>query len=151
MKRAAQGLLVAALLIAAIRLAGAQPGQPDPAAAKPPVPATLGEPFKLVLHQAAVFAPEGLELRFEEVLEDSRCPPGMVCVWAGRVRIRVSLQKSGSTIGGAELSTMDTAQEKVPTVEGYTLTLAGVDPAAKSGGGLGQSEYVVTLRVARSG
>ena len=150
MRRAAQGLLVAALLIAAIRLAGAQPGQPDPVA-KPPVPATLGEPFKLALHQAAVFASEGLELRFEEVLEDSRCPPGMVCVWAGRVRIRVSLQKSGSAIGEAELSTMDTAQDKVTTVGGYLLNLAGVDPAAKSGGGLGQSEYVVTLRVARSG
>ena len=92
MRRAGQGLLVAALLVAAIRLAGAQTpsGQPD-AVAQTPVQATLGEPFKLVLHQAAVFASEGLELRFEEVLEDSRCPPGMVCVWAGRVRVRVSL------------------------------------------------------------
>lgn len=40
---------------------------------------------------------EGYDLKFIEVLEDSRCPKGVNCVWAGRVRIKISyLNNKGS-------------------------------------------------------
>ena len=33
---------------------------------------------------------------FERVVEDSRCPKGTTCVWAGRARVAISLRKSPS-------------------------------------------------------
>ena len=42
---------------------------------------------------ASVEAAPGVLLRFEEV-EDSRCPPGVRCVWAGRLSCRFSLTRA---------------------------------------------------------
>lgn len=47
---------------------------------------------------ASAQAAPGVVLRFEEV-EDSRCPPGVRCVWAGKLACRFSLSRSGD--GGA--------------------------------------------------
>ncbi|MFC7356260.1 hypothetical protein ACFQO1_01060 [Jejudonia soesokkakensis] len=33
---------------------------------------------------------EGYKITFIEVIEDSRCPEGVNCVWAGRVHIKIS-------------------------------------------------------------
>lgn len=41
---------------------------------------------------------EGLRVRPLEVLEDSRCPQNARCVWAGRVRLRVSIEGAGEHV-----------------------------------------------------
>jgi len=38
---------------------------------------------------------DGLRVRPLEVLEDSRCPQNARCVWAGRLRVRVSVEGVG--------------------------------------------------------
>ncbi|WP_312547835.1 hypothetical protein [Massilia sp.] len=43
----------------------------------------------------SVEAAPGVLLRFEEV-EDSRCPPGVHCVWAGRLSCRFSLTRANA-------------------------------------------------------
>jgi hypothetical protein len=58
-----------------------------------------------------------------EILEDSRCPVDVQCVWAGRVRLRV--QVSGAP---AELTLGETAN-----VAGTQLTLVRVEPQKRSG------------------
>jgi hypothetical protein len=37
---------------------------------------------------------ENHNIKFIEVLEDSRCPDGVSCIWAGRVRIKVSYENN---------------------------------------------------------
>ncbi len=58
-----------------------------------------GEPFWLELDQTAVLATDMLDengmpldasLTFNKVIEDSRCPAEVTCVWAGRARIEVA-------------------------------------------------------------
>jgi len=61
------------------------------------VKAQLGKEFSLSLGQTAVISGENLEITFEEVLEDSRCPKGVVCIWAGRVRCLVQITKNDSS------------------------------------------------------
>ena len=39
---------------------------------------------------------DGIGVRPLEVLEDSRCPASVQCVWAGRVRIRAEVSGAGS-------------------------------------------------------
>lgn len=62
------------------------------ACAAPPGPSARA--FTLAPGGSVQAAP-GVTLRFDEV-EDSRCPPGVRCVWAGRLDCRFSLTRSGA-------------------------------------------------------
>jgi hypothetical protein len=46
---------------------------------------SLDEQFSLYVGQTAEISGEQLEITFEDVLEDSRCPTGAMCIWTGRV------------------------------------------------------------------
>ncbi|MGB3543376.1 hypothetical protein [Rubrivirga sp.] len=48
-----------------------------------------GIPFGLEVGEVALA--DGHEVRFLEVVEDSRCPDGAECVWAGKARVRVAV------------------------------------------------------------
>lgn len=54
---------------------------------------TLGEPFDLEVGNVAVLRDQQLSIRFLSVLEDSRCPTDslILCIWAGRVRLRLAV------------------------------------------------------------
>jgi len=54
------------------------------ACAKPArIQANPGQEFTLYVGQTATVAGENLEIRFAEVISDSRCPQGVTCIWAG--------------------------------------------------------------------
>ena len=57
----------------------------------------LGEEFSLKIGESAVISGEDLEIMFLEVLEDSRCPKNVECVWAGRARSLVEVKTNDST------------------------------------------------------
>src|SRR5262245_3921286 len=42
-----------------------------------------GQEFELSINQEAVVEGESLAVAFEAVLEDSRCPEGVDCIWSG--------------------------------------------------------------------
>jgi len=56
----------------------------------------LDEEFYLSVGQCAFITGEDLEVRFNEVIEDSRCPRGVICIWEGRVSCVIELAKKGS-------------------------------------------------------
>jgi len=45
----------------------------------------LGEEFSLHIGQNASIDGDQLRIKFQEVVEDSRCPTGVTCIWEGRV------------------------------------------------------------------
>jgi hypothetical protein len=55
-----------------------------------------------------------------EVVEDSRCPPDVTCVWAGRIRVRVAVSGAGEPV--MELN------QPVNVAGGQRLTLVGAAP-----------------------
>ena len=57
-------------------------------------------------------------LRFDRVVSDSRCPAGVQCVWAGEVRIAMSLVSPGDT-SAFELAGRDNRA----TVHGFEIEL----------------------------
>jgi len=61
------------------------------------VQADLGEEFSLSIGQSAVIAGEDLSIRFEEVVEDSRCPKGVQCVWEGRAVSTLEMTETGTS------------------------------------------------------
>ena len=83
---------------------------------------------------------DGLTVRPLAVIEDSRCPASVQCVWAGRVRI--SAEVSGE--GTREL----TLGEPV-AASGGTLTLVDVRPGKRTPEAIPQREYQFTFRFQR--
>lgn len=62
------------------------------------VSARLERNFELYEGQSAAIGSEGIVVRFDGVLEDSRCPEDVLCGTAGNARIRVSAyQVSGGS------------------------------------------------------
>lgn len=53
----------------------------------------IGEPFVLRVGQSVVLGERQTTLRLGSVLEDSRCPTDslILCVWAGRVRLHMTI------------------------------------------------------------
>jgi hypothetical protein len=70
----------------------------------------------------------GPRVRPDRVLEDSRCPAGVQCVWAGRVVLRASLLE-GSSSRQVDL----TLGTPVP-IAGGTLSLIAVEPGRTADG-----------------
>ncbi|AFL80773.1 hypothetical protein Aeqsu_1280 [Aequorivita sublithincola DSM 14238] len=47
--------------------------------------------------QGEIVVIKGVSIKFLEVLEDSRCPTGVTCIWAGRARVKVEITSEGKT------------------------------------------------------
>ena len=60
-----------------------------------PVSINLNEEFYPSPGQKAVINSSGLEITFNRVLEDSRCPKGVECVWEGNGRVEISVNRQG--------------------------------------------------------
>jgi len=121
-------------ILAALALAACGPKSTPP---PPPPGPTAG------LGQAAEV--NGLRLRPLEVLEDSRCPARVQCVWAGQVRILVAV---GSPTGG-EISRHELTQGKPLIVHRGALTLAAVEPPKGTIGSMEREAYRLTFTYVR--
>lgn len=115
---------------------GASPAGPSPdaagtadAAPAPPAPGVpLGVDFRLSEGGTATVAGEGLTVTFSHVLTDSRCPRGVQCIWAGEVRIAVTLRQGG------DAATIDLGDTLPPVgYRAYLIRLVAVDPYPVSG------------------
>jgi len=58
---------------------------------------TLGREFTLAVGQSVAVAGENLQLKFVEVISDSRCPTGATCIWAGEASSLIEITDSAST------------------------------------------------------
>ena len=62
----------------------------------------LNEEFTLDFNKSATVKAGGdkIRIKFNKLVEESRCPPNTECVWAGEVAVRIQLDgESKSTIG----------------------------------------------------
>ncbi|HEY4488484.1 MAG TPA: hypothetical protein VJB97_03120 [Candidatus Paceibacterota bacterium] len=78
-----------------------------------------------------------------EVIEDSRCPIGVQCVWAGTVKVRVQL------ISGMGTSEQVFELNAPITTESEIVELIAVEPTPYAGVEISQSEYRFTFKVTK--
>ncbi len=85
---------------------------------------------------------DGLRVRPLAVVEDSRCPINVVCVWAGRIIVRTEVR-------GRELHrTLDMELGKPQAVAGGQLTLVAAEPGKTAGTATAASAYRFTFAFA---
>lgn len=85
-------------------------------------------------------------IKFLELLEDSRCPADVNCVWAGIARIKVQLRKNGKM---AEFELNTNQREKTAVFEGYSVGLESLVPRQTTTSKYSPSAYSATLTVSK--
>lgn len=83
----------------------------------------------------------GIKIVPQEVLEDSRCPIDVVCIQAGTVRVRSTLERNSAT-------TTEIFKLNEPlTTDTETITLTQVDPPSASGFTIKDTDYVFYFQI----
>ncbi len=107
-----------------------------PATATPIIPDTakLGTPFEIKFGRPVQIPAEGLEVRFEQIITDSRCPVsegniGVACATAGQISIRVSIRKGEQILAVTALDLQKlTPKDATAKISPYTLKFVEVRP-----------------------
>ena len=139
-----QVAIVAIQLLAAVVGCAAQAGG-DPAA---PDQVTLGETFTLAAGAMAIVRGEELQVGFDRVLSDSRCPRGGQCIAEGEAVIQVWLSKPPRGRAMHELRTAPAADAEA-IYEDYRLRLVELAPYPQANRTVRPSDYRATLSVTR--
>ncbi len=127
------------LMVGAIGLSGCAPLVVEEA--------QLDEPFTLFVRQKAQVG--DLQIRFIGVPEDSRCPVGVDCVWAGNAKIVLGVSLKGSTEETA-ITLNSTVDPQEALYAGYRIRFVSLKPTPLSGRAINPAEYRVTLIVSRA-
>jgi len=132
---------VVAAVFAALALLGG-------VAASPPREAALGEAFRLRVGESARVESEALEVGFQDVAADSRCPKGEQCIREGEAIVRVWLQKGDQAREALELRTSP-KEARAAGARGFEVRLLSLDPYPVTGRTLEPGQYVATLELGR--
>lgn len=109
----------------------------------------LNEEFTLAPGQTASVNGTNVQLTFDRVSEDSRCPTDVNCIWEGDavVVLRVKVEAEETT---REVHTQGAEpRSRTAPVGDYVVTLVRLEPAPRSTGRIEASAYRATLRVGR--
>jgi len=129
------------------------PALPTTSQAKEPAPksARLGQNVDIRLGETVTVVGEPLTVKFEQVVEDSRCPANATCIWAGRTVIQVALRNDKSDRSTLNLPAGPDAAGEEATGEGvfrkYRIRLVRLLPAPVDGSRISPDRYVATVNV----
>ena len=101
---------------------------------------------KVQIHKQKRFAKSNLTVKFVSLIEDSRCPEGANCVWAGNAKIKIEVGKSGKK-ETFEVNT--TLGPKGATYNGYAIELVSLVPVPRENIRINRNGYVATFAVSR--
>lgn len=86
-----------------------------------------------------------IRITFDKVLEDSRCPEGVTCVWEGNAKIRLSLLLERDILSVGALNSNRKIDPDSLVFAGYTIRIKSLDPYPIDGVAIDSSDYRVTL------
>lgn len=90
-----------------------------------------------------------VQVGFDGVSADSRCPKGVQCVWAGDATVRVWIRRGTGPKEHADLHTAAAAQQSLHSL-GQQLSLLRLAPYPIAGKAIAAGDYVATLTLAPS-
>lgn len=109
--------------------------------------AALDQEFEIKLGQQVSIKREGLKISFSNVTEDSRCPTGVDCIWAGNGKVVLKLSKVRKRTAWMTLNTgVDPKQDDYRE---YDIKLVNLNPYPKKDSKIKKRDYVATLVVSR--
>jgi hypothetical protein len=109
----------------------------------------LGSSFDLRFGERSTLAGESLTLTFVDVLEESRCPAGVQCIWEGNARVGVKAEKPPSRPATLALNTSG-RYDREATYQGYRVQLLTLLPHPAHGQTLQATDYCANLKIVRA-
>ncbi|MFA5401083.1 MAG: hypothetical protein WC169_08590 [Dehalococcoidia bacterium] len=110
------------------------------------IQASLDKEFSLSIGQTAEIKSEGITLQFEGIQEDSRCPEGATCFWAGRVIGTLLITDNGLTSRIMLTEPRPTDQPDANTYKQYRFA-SQVQPYPELGKQISKDDYRLFLTV----
>jgi hypothetical protein len=100
-----------------------------------------------VLINKEVTTKDGLRIAFVDLIEDSRCPKDVDCVWAGNARIKVRISPATGSAESYVLNT--TTSPRSIVIDGYEIKFTALTPEPASNIRIRKDGYTATFVVTR--
>ena len=133
-------ILLGILVVLALGVAGCGKSNPNE------IQVTANTTFDLAVGKTAIVKGESISIKFDSVTEDSRCPTGVTCIWAGQAKCNMSIIQNGVTTavvltqsGGSE-GTMQGFAGK------YQVSFL-LNPYPKAGSQINPQDYVLSMKL----
>lgn len=107
---------------------------------------SLGQNFELGYGEQATIESENLTITFTKILEDSRCPTGVQCIWAGNARIKLKLEQPSAGAAFIELNTSERYESRSAYLT-YTIELLQLMPYPDASQPMEASAYCAVITV----
>jgi len=101
--------------------------------------------LKLKIGEEQRLKNEGLRIRFVSVVEDSRCPKNVNCVWAGNGKVLLNIADRRKKSRSVELNT--NLEPRAVTSSGYEIKLLELDPYPVVNETIQPDKYVAILAI----
>jgi hypothetical protein len=104
----------------------------------------LGQEASLIIGQRVLVVGEDLSIEFTDVVEDSRCPRNVTCVWQGQAvcAIRITLGKSVNDLSLIEPGLTD---DYTGVMFGDYIISFKLNPYPENTAGIAKEDYILTL------
>lgn len=110
--------------------------------------AGFDEKVALKIGQAEKLA-GGISVKFVEIVEDSRCPEGATCIWAGRAIVRIEVTENGSEPRIVDLEVGNI--ESTARFGKFVVKAEKLEPYPKAESQTDKAAYSATLSIERAG
>ncbi|MFX1517094.1 MAG: hypothetical protein ACFFC6_12400 [Promethearchaeota archaeon] len=118
---------------------------------RPPIGVNFGEigtDVSLHIGESVIIKNHGIKLKFVDVLEDSRCPSDVECVWEGTVSLMINIRYSQQDLGDFILNSSNLHKA---SFNGYYVKFKALEPYPISTEIIPKTSYVATFRVGEYG
>lgn len=99
------------------------------------------------INQQKSVAKNKLIIKFDSLVEDSRCPADANCFWAGNAKIKITLGKTKSGAKTFELNT--NLETRSVNFAGYEIKLTGLTPQPATNIRINRNGYTAAFTVSR--
>lgn len=113
----------------------------------PTVEVQLDSVFSLAMGQTALLPSEQLSIQFVAVLEDSRCPVDVQCVWAGNAKVSIEIKQSGHATQTRILNS--NLEPREVAYEGFQIRFEDLAPQPRSNSQIRREDYRLSLSVSK--
>jgi hypothetical protein len=117
-----------------------------------PLDIKLDQVFTLKGGQEAMINGENLRVRFDQVLEDSRCPKMVECFWTGQARVALLVEPNGRGETTLEFNTNPAPDlnNQTARLDEYTITMDALEPYPQTPEqSIELEDYRATLKVGK--
>lgn len=106
----------------------------------------IGQEFVIKSGQTVVIKHTKINIMFDSVLSDSRCPIELRCVWAGNAEVKLILQRSSKQTSAIVNTGIN---NRAIEYRGYRIQLLKLNPGREKGEVTLPNQYEATFQINR--